>query len=523
MTILYIDNEHCSSVEQLKGYFKTGTNYDSPIRMELLDYGRAGDISDWLREKGESELTDSVDNINNDFGDSDYFSQLTAIITGERGTTEKPEFQKCLHVENVISQKDDNGIIVCVLLKILSSVNESYEFAVRTNWGTKTSIINPYDLDEGSTAKMEFKFRKCQNSTINEIALFVDEKEVYFKNGILLGQDMVEFTVGNCTFSMINIVDKNNETDDGNNSHSQSVKEFYIGQTTVTQKLWKAVMGNNDQKISRLVYKSSGCGWRSAFGEHTKKLIGDNKPMVGITYEDCLEFIKKLNNITGKFFRLPTDREWLFAANGASVEKDRKTANLQKSAWLAKNSKKELHNVSQKAPNQFGLYDMYGNVWERVLDRGIKRGGSYATLDYYGTWSPVQCEKDDEECDNDNTGFRLLLVNNEHNDSNEEYVDLGLSVLWSRNWICSFNVISKVLPTKDLAEELLKKCNSEKIGNSIYKIIGPNGNYIYVPNFWLMLSGNGFGNKEQALSFRYSEVNSVYLNNIHGSLLIKSK
>lgn len=79
--------------------------------------------------------------------------------------------------------------------------------------------------------------------------------------------------------------------------------------------------------------------------------------------------------------------------NGAIVEKDWKTANLQKSAWLAKNSKKELHNVSQKAPNQFGLYDMYGNVWERVLDRGIKRGGSYATLDYYATWSPIQCER----------------------------------------------------------------------------------------------------------------------------------
>ena len=523
MTILYIDNEHCSSVEQLKGYFKIGTNYDNPIVMELLDYGRAGDISDWLREKGESELAKAVDNLNDNLGDSEYFSQLTAIITGKRGATEKPEFQKCFHVENVSAEKDDNGIIVCVQLKILSSVNESYELTVRTNWGTKGNIVNPYNFDEGSTANLKFKFRKRPNSEINKITLFVDEKEAYCKEGILLGQDKVEFTVGNCTFSMIHIVDKNFETDDGNSIHNQSVKDFYIGQTTVTQKLWKAVMGNNDQKISRLVYKSSGCGWRSAFGEHTKKLIGDNKPMVGITYEDCLEFIKKLNNITGKFFRLPTDREWLFAANGAIVEKDWKTANLQKSAWLAKNSKKELHNVSQKAPNQFGLYDMYGNVWERVLDRGIKRGGSYATLDYYATWSPIQCEKDDEECYNDNTGFRLLLVNNEHNDSNEEYVDLGLSVLWARNWICSFNGTSKVLPTENLAEELLKKCDSEKIGNSIYKIIGPNGNHIYVPDFWLMLSGDRNGNKCQALSFMYSQVGTVYLKNIHGLLPIKSK
>lgn len=523
MIILYINDEHCSCVEQLKEYFKTSMNYDSPIRMELLDYGRAGDISDWLREKGESVLADLVDNISNVLGDNEYFAQLTAIFTGERVSTEKPKFQECFHVENVTTEKNGNEITVSVQLKILSSVNESYELAVSTNWGTKGNIINPYNFDEGSMVNLKFKFRKRPNSTINKITLFVDEKETYCKEGILLGQDKVEFTVGNCTFSMIHIVDKNFETDDGNNLHNQSVKNFYIGQTTVTQELWKAVMGTIDRKIGELVYKSSCCGWRSVLGEHTKKLIGDDKPMVGITYEDCLEFIKRLNDITGKSFRLPTDREWLFAANGAIVEKYRKTTNLQEYAWFAENSELELHNVAQKAPNQFGLYDMYGNVWERVLDRGIKRGGSYATHDYYGTWPPIQCEKDDEKCSNDNTGFRLLLVNNEQNASNEEYVDLGLSVLWARNWIRSVNVISSVLPTKDLAEELLKKSNSEKIGNSIYKIIGPNGNYIYVPDFWLMLSGNGFGNRDQALSFRYSEVSTVYLKNIHGSLPIKSK
>ena len=112
MTILYIDNEHCSSVEQLKEYFKIGTNYDSPIVMDLLEYGRAGDISDWLREKGESELAKAVDNLNDNLGDSEYFSQLTAIITGERGATEKPEFQKCFHVESVTAEKDDNGAFV---------------------------------------------------------------------------------------------------------------------------------------------------------------------------------------------------------------------------------------------------------------------------------------------------------------------------------------------------------------------------------------------------------------------------
>nr|WP_288698018.1 hypothetical protein [uncultured Prevotella sp.] len=196
MTILYVNDEHCSCVEQLKGYFKICTNYDNPIVMELLDYGRAGDISNWLREKGEIELANSVDNISNDFGDSDYFSQLTAIITGERSATEKPEFQKCFHVENVTAEKDDNGIIVCVQLRILSSVNESYELAVRTNWGTKGFLINPYNFDEGSTAKMEFKFRKRPNSEINKFTLFADENEVYSKDGILLTKVSHPYKIG---------------------------------------------------------------------------------------------------------------------------------------------------------------------------------------------------------------------------------------------------------------------------------------------------------------------------------------
>ena len=63
MINLYIDNEHCSSVRQLKQFFKAVTSYDSPIVMDLLEYGRAGDISDWLREKGESELAKAVDNL----------------------------------------------------------------------------------------------------------------------------------------------------------------------------------------------------------------------------------------------------------------------------------------------------------------------------------------------------------------------------------------------------------------------------------------------------------------------------
>ena len=355
MTILYIDNEHCSSVEQLKEYFKIGANYDNPIVMELLEYGRAGDISEWLREKGESELADFVDNISNDLGDSEYFSQLTAIITGERGATEKPVFQKCFHVESVTAEKDDNGIIVCVQLKILSSVNESYELAVRTNWGTKGNIINPYNFDEGSTVNLKFKFRKRPNSTIDKIILLADDKKVDCEEGNLLAQDKIEFTIGDCCFKMIKIDHGTFNMGAGKDTHQVTLtKDYYIGETQVTQALWKAVTGKAPSHFN-----------------------GENRPVEQVNWDQCLYFMKRINDelssqLKGMKFRLPTEAEWEFAARGGIKSRGYKYSgsdSLYKVAWCGRNSNSETHEVATLQPNELGIYDMSGNVNEWCLDR----------------------------------------------------------------------------------------------------------------------------------------------------------
>ena len=351
MIILYINDEHCSSVEQLKEYFKIGANYDNPIVMELLDYGRAGDISDWLREKGESELAKAVDNLNDNLGDSEYFSQLTAIITGERGATEKPEFQKCFHVKSVTAEKNDNGIIICVQLKILSSVNEPYELAVRTNWGTKGNIINPYNFDEGSTVILEFKFRKRPNSEINQLTLFADEKEVYSKDGILLGQNIVEFTIGDCCFKMIRIDHGTFNMGAGKDTHQVTLtKDFYMGETQVTQALWKAVTGD-----------------KPSFFE------GENRPVEQVSWEDCHDFIRKLNKklsfqLGNMRFRMPTEAEWEFAARGGNNSKGYQYSGGNNIEKVACHNRLATHNVANKQPNELGLYDMSGNVFEWCHD-----------------------------------------------------------------------------------------------------------------------------------------------------------
>lgn len=126
--------------------------------------------------------------------------------------------------------------------------------------------------------------------------------------------------------------------------HDVTLSDFHIGETPVTQALWKAVMGR---------YPSSH--W------------GDDLPVETVTWNDCQEFVKNLNELTGKKFRLPTEAEWEYAARGGNKSKGYKYAgsnSLRNVAWYEENSGYETHPVKTKLPNELGLYDMSGNVWE---------------------------------------------------------------------------------------------------------------------------------------------------------------
>ena len=124
---------------------------------------------------------------------------------------------------------------------------------------------------------------------------------------------------------------------------------YYIGRTEVTQELWLAVMGNNPSKF-----------------------IGDlYRPVDSVSWYDCQQFIRELNILTGKKFRLPTEAEWEFAARGGSKRRGCKYAGsnlLERVAWYVGNSDSTTHPVAMKAPNELGLYDMTGNVWEWCQD-----------------------------------------------------------------------------------------------------------------------------------------------------------
>ena len=133
--------------------------------------------------------------------------------------------------------------------------------------------------------------------------------------------------------------------------HSVTVTSFYMGETEVTQALWEAVMSSNpSREICR----------------------GDNLPVEKVTWNDCQEFISKLNQLTGKNFRLPTESEWEFAAKGGKKSKGYKYAgsnSVDDVAWnLDNGDRRELYAVKTKLPNELGLYDMSGNVQEWCSD-----------------------------------------------------------------------------------------------------------------------------------------------------------
>lgn len=147
--------------------------------------------------------------------------------------------------------------------------------------------------------------------------------------------------------------------------HPVAVPSFYLGQTEITNRLWEAVMEEgekNEEKGLKIEEKGIATGeiWEAA-----------DCPVVLRSWFECQEFIHRLDSITGMDFRLPSEAEWEYAARGGAKAKATRYAGSDKAdevAWLYRNSGNRVHAVAQKKPNELGLYDMTGNVWEWCIN-----------------------------------------------------------------------------------------------------------------------------------------------------------
>ncbi len=185
--------------------------------------------------------------------------------------------------------------------------------------------------------------------------VYVDKKEKYtYKvNGVSFTMIVVEgdtFIMGCTSENSGNCYNKTTPT------HNVTLSDYLIGETEVTQGLWKAVMGYNTSNFK----------------------LGDNYPVENITWSECQSFVRRLNSLlasqlSGKSFALPTEAQWEYAARGGHKVppyqyKYSGSDIVGSVSWYDNNSENKTHPVKTKAANTLGVYNMSGNVCEWCQD-----------------------------------------------------------------------------------------------------------------------------------------------------------
>ena len=249
--------------------------------------------------------------------------------------------------------------------------------------------------------------------------------------GLILSPDsQLTFVVNGVSFKMIHVeggtfmmgatAEQEDDACDAERPvHLVTLSSYYIGETVVTQALWKAVMGTTVTQHRAMNH----------IGQRLRG-VDSTLPMYFVSWDDCQTFISKLNTLTGQHFRLPTEAEWEYAARGGNKSRGYKYSggdDYDSVCWCDENSGNMAHSVKTKLPNELGIYDMSGGVWEwcddyyqpynaspqtnpkedRYDDYRIKRGGSWRYVLWHCRVSYRSGSKPNERASV--TGFRLAL------------------------------------------------------------------------------------------------------------------
>lgn len=236
-------------------------------------------------------------------------------------------------------------------------VSESRAFILRVICGLLTILsfgccnddrgIDPEALQQPAATSAE------------EVTVFPMPDALNIQRAIMSNSQEIAFRVGKATFTLRRIpsgefdfdsptTDAMAERSDTPLRHVQITKAFYIGVVEITQLQYQEVVG-----------------------PHSTKFVGDSLPVEDITYSEAIKFCRSLSRMIRVKVTLPTEAQWEYACRAGTRFRfcsGNEETDLQKVAWYEKNSGGKTHEVGQKEPNGFGLYDMLGNVWEPCLD-----------------------------------------------------------------------------------------------------------------------------------------------------------
>ena len=251
---------------------------------------------------------------------------------------------------------------------------------------------------QAAEAERQRRERKAQERARRE----AEARQKWPKLGLVLRVESGSFTMG-CQGGRDSECD-----DDEKPAHRVQVRSFEIGKYEVTQELWEAVMGDNPSRFT-------GCA---------------RCPVERVSWDDVRVFLRKLNDLTGERYRLPTEAEWEYAARGGRQSRGYQYAGGNDAGtvgWYDENSGQRTHPVGGKRANELGLHDMSGNVYEWVQDcwndsyrgapddgRAWERGDCSRRVVRGGSWSgkpwflrAADRDWDDAGLRNDVLGFRI--------------------------------------------------------------------------------------------------------------------